>query len=872
METIHGIVVRILKRNEETGNVFMTVQYDSSGGLVQAKLGGLARDLTEGDWFSAEGEWRSSVHRGRTEEIFNARMIRPDLPMTPSGAMAFLSRAFTTARHGISSAAIGALIKKHGAAVAHAAEDNTEILVSASTNPAAYRNAIVRDWKRRVAGRKAIVLLEKAGVERRAIDRIMSAFQDKTHEVMTSNPYKAAPLPSVGFKNADRVGTLLRVPPTDDRRLAAALTEVLAEERTAGGTYASIGRILEGLASRTGVASDAIRNFLLRAVSTDMRDEPFIVDILNGSSLIAQSPDLLRAEASIAKAVVRLLDHGRRNDRKLVEAAAERLFRKEKYARFDETQRRAVIMAVSEPISILTGGPGTGKSTVMEAVAELSAELDNGPLFLAGPTGMASKRLAATTGRDAQTIHRLLRARRTATGESSFAVNAEQPLPERASVVVDEGSMVDAMTTAALFDALPPDGRILFVGDRNQLPSVGAGQVLADLLAAKTAEDRWVVPAVELITVYRQKKDSAIATGAAEIREGRMPEMDDKVRGGVVLYEHAPNEICDKVLSLVTGPIQKQLGFDPIRDVAIVAPQAPGVAGTWEINRRMASTLNPAGRAIEGISHGPDDDRRMPLPKIGDRVMLTENDDENGLVNGDIGILIDAYERVVGSSRRRFLAVEFDCGKRAEYPISKWRSLIVAYAGTVHKIQGSQAPVVIMPVTMAHQNMLDRTLLYTGWTRAQKLLILVGEREAIQHAIDTMRTSERNTRLREFTERFARDLGLEGTLRVAPAVAPPAVQPADTVAERIAPAPAPSAQARAVRPMPLPGVMRPRPLPSPVRPQPAPPPSPPKPAASPPHAGGSTPARYSGLTPRPIRILRPEPAEGPPKVPAPGMA
>src|SRR3546814_739494 len=191
---------------------------------------------------------------------------------------------------------------------------------------------------------------------------------------MASNPYLASPLPHVGFQNADRVGIHVGIHPNDGRRLGAALTEVLAEERSAGGTYAPINRILDGLSARTGVDTPTIRTFLQRAVGAQGRDESFVVDVLNGTAIIAQSPDLLRAEVAIAQAVVRLLDQGRGNARHAVEAAAQSLFEKKKYARFDETQRRAVIMAASEPISILTGGPGTGKSTIMEAVAELASD------------------------------------------------------------------------------------------------------------------------------------------------------------------------------------------------------------------------------------------------------------------------------------------------------------------------------------------------------------------------------------------------------------------------------------------------------------------------------------------------------------------
>lgn len=768
MEVQTGIVSRVVWRSEDSDRKILLVRYESPTGLVDGRMAVDARDVSDGDWFSAFGQWRVENFRGQQGHIFQAKTFRPELPSSDEGSRAFLGKIFDNARHGVDFARIATFVRKHGPQCCRKAEQDAEILLELTSDPARFRSRLLTDWNRRISNRRAVVLMEGAGVERHAIGRILDAFRDSTWEVLRANPYRVSRVPAVGFDNADKIGTVMNIPKDDRRRLDAAFTSLLDEARFRGSTAVSASDLVR-MAEAKFKFPQELSTTWIKHVASDANGS-VVVDRSTGG-FVAQLPELFRAEAYIARAALRMMTQGRRNDRRRIEAAVADVMRKPEFARFDPIQVEAIASSVSEPISILTGGPGTGKTTVTKAISDVAATIGDGPIILAAPTGKAAKRMQEATGREATTIHRMLRAQEDRrTGGSVFKINRENPLPRGCFVVVDEASMLDVETMAAIFDALPDDGRLLLVGDRNQLPSVGAGNVLSDLLHAAKGENA-VVPAVELVNVYRQKGNSAIATGATKIREGLVPSMDNIVRGGLTMLENEGSRIVDRISNLVRvgGFIRDKLGLDPRKDVAILCPQAPGTAGTWEINRRLSAELNPEGREIEGVQHGPDDDRRMPLPRIGDRVMMTQNDDENDIMNGDVGTVVDAVEKDFAGRKQRVMRIAFDChaadNRITEYPVTRWRSLILAYACTVHKAQGSQWPCVILPMTMAHENMLDRTLLYTGWTRAQDVLMVIGEREAVEYAANTVKAIDRGTRLREFTERLATETELRPTGR-----------------------------------------------------------------------------------------------------------
>ena len=776
MDTIAGIVTHVRKKPEEGGSGLYVVRYETAGGMIEAKASTRGLALEVGDWFLAKGTWRPNVFRGRTEHIFQAVSVRPDLPATKDGAAVFLGRLFEPSRHGATPTTIRAFVERHGAAACRKAEQSPDLLVEISTDPARFRGAILTDWARRLSNRRAVVALSKAGVDDHAIGRILDAFKDDTWKVLRENPYAISRVPDVGFQNADKIGLDMGLGPDDVRRIEPALRAGRPRARWGGATGGPpAGAAAAGAAGRgrDGGLRGKVETWLL---ATAGRKGGSVHVDRSPKGIVVHLPELLVAEAYVARKVMELLKAPQAHAEARVDEAIERVFaRNPKFARFDAIQRAAVRGAALSPVFILAGGPGTGKTTVTEALIAVLEELGHRTLDLVAPTGKAAKRASAATRRKAVTLHRRLLAREDKkTGGSMFGVNRENPMPGGTVLLIDETSMIDAQTMAAVFDAMPADGRLVLIGDPYQLPSVGAGNVLSDLLAARTG-DRPLVPSVELVNIYRQEENSSIAKESRTVKDGKVPFMDNKVRGGLAFYEHEASSIADEVVRLVTGPMRTQLGLDPTRDVAIMSPQAPGPAGTWDLNARLSAALNPTGRPIEGVSHGPRDDPKMPLPRVGDRVMATKNDEENDVFNGDVGTILGVEEQSSDGRPRRTIKVAFDSDapgarpRQVDYPVTRWRELILAYACTIHKMQGSQANAAVIVASTAHAGMLDRTILYTGWTRPEELLFVVGERAALDEAVSRRASDARWTRLSEFVERAAVEVGFAPPVRENPA-------------------------------------------------------------------------------------------------------
>jgi exodeoxyribonuclease V alpha subunit len=390
-----------------------------------------------------------------------------------------------------------------------------------------------------------------------------------------------------------------------------------------------------------------------------------------------------------------------------------------------ESQKHAIATALAAKVLVITGGPGVGKTTLVNALlAILRAKAV--AIGLCAPTGRAAKRLAETTGLEAKTIHRLLE---TDPGTGAFRRSAELPL-ECDLLVVDETSMVDVPLMRALVRALPERAALILVGDVDQLPSVGPGQVLADIIASDA------VPVVRLTQVFRQAAASRIIVNAHRINEGAMPDLDP-VEGGDFHFVDAADAQAGvrKVLALVRERIPKRFGLDPIRDIQVLCPMNRGGLGARALNLELQNALNPPGESrVErfGWTFCP-----------GDKVMQIENDYDRDVYNGDLGIVSH-----VGVEDGE-LAVDFD-GRRVTYGFGELDALVLAYATTIHKSQGSEYPAVVIPLTTQHYPMLQRNLVYTGVTRGKRLVVLVGQKKALAIAVKGMRTQQRWSKLREW--------------------------------------------------------------------------------------------------------------------------
>jgi len=392
---------------------------------------------------------------------------------------------------------------------------------------------------------------------------------------------------------------------------------------------------------------------------------------------------------------------------------------------FAEKQRDAVRAAVTQKLLVLTGGPGTGKTTIVRAILEIFAAKRQ-RVGLCAPTGRAAKRLSESTGREAKTIHRLLE---FDAGIGTFKRTKENPL-DLDLLVVDEVSMLDVVLANQLLRAVPPWACVVLVGDRDQLPSVGAGSVLADLI------DSEVVPVVRLTEVHRQASSSYIVRAAHAVNRGDVPESAPNASGDFFFVEaDTPDAITDKILTMVRDRIPARFGLDPLRDVQILSPMNRTDLGVSNMNQVLQAALNPPDRGANEV------EKFGITFRVGDKVIQTQNNYQREVFNGDIGRVVDV------DTVEQILTVEFD-GRHVEYEFADLDELQLAYAITIHKSQGSEYPAVIIPLHTQHWVMLQRNLIYTGLTRGRKLVALVGTRKALEIAVSKADQSRRFSLLR----------------------------------------------------------------------------------------------------------------------------
>jgi exodeoxyribonuclease V alpha subunit len=389
-----------------------------------------------------------------------------------------------------------------------------------------------------------------------------------------------------------------------------------------------------------------------------------------------------------------------------------------------DQQKKAVKVALTEKVSIITGGPGTGKSTITDSIIKM-LQIRGGSVLLCAPTGRAAKRLTETTGLEAKTIHRLLEYKPSA--RSTFARDSQNPL-NADLVIVDETSMIDILLMNHLLNAIELGSHLVLVGDVDQLPSVGAGNVLRDLIASQT------IPVTRLDTIFRQSENSYIVVNAHRINAGEMPVFPKEAEDFFLFAEDDPQKAADWVVELASTRIANKFGFDPLTDIQVLSPMHRGAAGVIELNNRLQAELNPPAPGKTEIRHG------HHLFREKDRVMQIVNNYDLQVFNGDLGMIsqIDLEDQEI--------TIRFD-NRSVVYDYAQIDELNHAYAVSIHKSQGSEFPVVIIPILNQHYMMLQRNLIYTAITRARKLAVLVGSKRAISIAVSNNRISTRNTRL-----------------------------------------------------------------------------------------------------------------------------
>lgn len=695
---LSGLVERVTFHNEDTGFAVLKVKVKGRRDLVPVV--GVVAAVSPGEWITAEGSWERNRDHGMQ---LRAASIRCQAPDSLEGIEKYLGSGLI---RGIGPVYAKKLVEKFGDKIFEVIEEYSARLQEVEGIGAGRRQQIKAAWAEQKAVREIMVFLHSHGISTSRALRVFKLYGEQAIARVRANPYLLArDIPGIGFKSADAVGSKLGFGHDSILRARGGLRHVLSEVTSEGHTALPQDALLEDAAGLLGVDRDVVAGALGREIA----DGELVVEDIGGETMVFL-PALRSAENTIANTLKRLASLPPQYPAVDFDPALEWVQGKTGKT-LSPSQREALRQVLGSRVAVITGGPGVGKTTLLDSLLRILAA-KRVRFRLCAPTGRAAKRMSESTGHPALTIHRLLEF----LPSGGFRRGSSHPL-ETDLVVVDEFSMVDIPLMASLCRALPSRGSLILVGDPDQLPSVGPGAILADILASGA------VPVVRLTEIFRQAGASHIVQAAHEIRHGRVP-ADPAGQGAdfAFLHREDPAEIAELVLRLVRKEIPGRLGLDPLRDIQVLAPMHRGSLGIRELNAALQAALNPPRADAAEVA------RFGCTFRVRDKVLQTRNDYDKEVFNGDIGriVEIDAADRRV--------AVDFE-GRRVFYDFGELDELEPAYAISIHKSQGSEFPAVVIPLAMQHFLLLQRNLLYTGITRGRKLVVVAGQRNALATAV-----------------------------------------------------------------------------------------------------------------------------------------
>src|SRR4051794_19412010 len=682
-----------------SGDDFAVVGALTDDGEEVTLTGPLAH-VHSGESLELGGEWREHPKHGRQ---FFVERVRIAAPASEDALLAYLA----SVKH-VGPTGAAWLLERHGASVLEAIDRDPGGRLGEVPGIGTRRlPAAVTSWERRGGERAMRLFLDEHGVPAAAASRLVRALGPGAIEQLRTDPYSATEVEGIGFATADALARALGVPADDPARIEAGVIHALREAEDDGHCHLPRGE-LEFRAAR----------FLGAEVSDEI--------------------------GRLAAAGRLIVDHDDRVIEPLVDAIERRLARNLRAPLDDEprlevpqeggeeltAERGGAVVQPFEPrLSILTGGPGTGKTTTMRALVD-AVRAQGRRVRLCAPTGKAARRLSEASGADATTIHRLLE---WSGEEGGFTRDESDPIPGADLLVVDEASMLSLRLADALFRAIGPRTHVLLVGDADQLPPIGAGRVLDDLL------DSDAVPKVELTEIFRQARRSLIVRAAHAINHGEWPpttpEHDDDLRDFFLISRDSPGELFAEAVSLAAERLAGHYGLNPASDIQVLSPMHRGPVGIEALNTELRARLNPAGEPISGTTL-----------RVGDRVVQTVNDHELELMNGEPGVLVD-FDR-----DRDTATLATDDGRRLRMPVEALATIRLAYCMSIHKAQGSSAPAVVVVLDAGHHVMLTRELLYTAVTRAETVCVLACHPRALATALRTAHGRARYTRLAELVQ------------------------------------------------------------------------------------------------------------------------
>ena len=720
MDQLEATVEGTVYRNAENGYSVVTVKPEQKIGLRTVTVVGTLPMLSGGEMGIFSGEWMEHPQYGRQ---FKCQKVDLQRPTTLQGILKYLSSGII---HGVGTKTARDIVNCFGEDTLKILDEHPERLQEVPNMGKKRWKQIIEDYQQQQSTRAAMVFLQTYGVSASLALKISKVYGERTQAVIRANPYQLCDdIDGVGFKTADAIGTAIGIPPDSDGRISAALKYVLRDQAVSmGHVYLPMDELLNRCTallrvSREMVAHQLKTMQLLRelVISGDDGDEHVYL------------PAYDSAEREVATRLCELMASTVPSCATDAEDSID-AFEARYHIEFSQRQREAILMALRRGLLVITGGPGTGKTTIIKCIISLLSEF--GEVVLCAPTGRAAKRMTETTGHEAKTIHRLLEVDYSG-GVVSFIHN-DKNLLKCDVVILDEMSMVDVKLFQALIAALRYSCRIIMVGDADQLPSVGAGNILSEVIRSGC------VPTVCLNEIFRQAKRSLIVENAHHIISGEPLQKGSKTDDFFFLEtdgEAAQRLVCD----LVTTRLPRSYGFDPIRDIQVLCPTKLGPTGTQALNVELQNLLNPPQKGKPQLQSA------ARVFRVGDKVMQVRNNYEIvwnriggeqgvGAYNGDIGIV----ESI--NLRERSMVVRMD-DRRLLYPAENLNELEIAYAITVHKSQGSEFPAVILPVAQVPPRLCYRNLFYTGVTRARRLCVVAGRRDVVNSMMSNIRQNLR---------------------------------------------------------------------------------------------------------------------------------
>ncbi|WKU44948.1 ATP-dependent RecD-like DNA helicase [Streptomyces sp. VNUA116] len=733
MAVVEGVLERITYANEESGYTVARVDTGRGGGDLLTVVGSLL-GAQPGESLRLEGRWGSHPQYGRQFTVENYTTV---LPATVQGIRRYLGSGLIK---GIGPRIADRITEHFGTDTLDVIESDPGRLIEVPGLGPKRTKLIGAAWEEQKAIKEVMVFLQGVGVSTSIAVRIYKKYGDASISVTRNQPYRlAADVWGIGFLTADRIAQAVGIPHDSPERVKAGLQYALSQSTDQGHCYLPEERLIADavklLQVDTGLVIDCLAELAAQEEGAGGEGAAGVVREKVPGSEDGQPVTAVylvpfhRAELSLAGQLKRLLGDGADRlaafqdvdwDRALTWLAGRT------GAQLAPEQREAVRLALSSKVAVLTGGPGCGKSFTVRSVVEL-ARAKGAKVVLAAPTGRAAKRLSELTGAEASTVHRLLELKPG--GDAAY--DKDRPL-DADLVVVDEASMLDLLLANKLVKAVPPGAHLLLVGDVDQLPSVGAGEVLRDLLAPGSP-----VPAVRLTRIFRQAQQSGVVTNAHRINSGAQP-ITQGMTDFFLFAEEDTEEAGRLTVDVAARRIPAKFGLDPRRDVQVLAPMHRGPAGAGTLNGLLQQAITPARPDLPERRFGG------RVFRVGDKVTQVRNNYEkgqNGVFNGTVGVVtgLDVVEQR--------LTVRTDEDEEVGYDFDELDELAHAYAVTIHRSQGSEYPAVVIPVTTGAWMMLQRNLLYTAVTRAKRLVVLVGSRKALGQAVRTVSAGRRCTAL-----------------------------------------------------------------------------------------------------------------------------